>query len=83
MVKRIVPLVFILALGLTVDGFSQDKDVKKSNPKRMDEVVVTATKTEESIKEVPNSVIVKDYIDIEDTGAKTVGQLLANEQVLI
>jgi iron complex outermembrane receptor protein len=48
--------------------------------KRMDEVVVTATKTEESIKEVPNSVIVKDSIDIEDTGAKTVGQLLSNEQ---
>lgn len=80
MVKKIVPLVFILALGLTADGFSQDKDVKKSNPKRMDEVVVTATKTEESIKEVPNSVIVKDSIDIEDTGAKTVGQLLSNEQ---
>jgi outer membrane cobalamin receptor len=46
----------------------------------MNEVVVTATKTEEEIKEVPNSVIVKDSIDIEDTGAKTLGQLLSNEQ---
>ncbi len=80
MIKRISPLVIFIALGLIVNVFSQDKNARQSDPKRMDEVVVTATKTEETIKEVPNSVIIKDSIDIEDTGAKTVGQLISNEQ---
>jgi hypothetical protein len=33
MAKRIIPLVCILALGLTADGFSQEKDLKQSSPK--------------------------------------------------
>jgi outer membrane cobalamin receptor len=80
MIKKIIPLIFIITLVVPVIGFAQDKKIDPSKMKRMDEVVVSATKTEESVKEVTNSVIVKDSIDIEDTGAKTVGQLLSNEQ---
>ena len=45
----------------------------------LDEVVVTATKTEEKLRDVPNSVIIKDFIDIEKSAANSVGELLANE----
>ncbi len=45
----------------------------------MDEVVVSATKTEETIRNVVNSVIVLDEFDIEESPAKSFGELLANE----
>ncbi|HOP46282.1 MAG TPA: TonB-dependent receptor [Desulfobacteraceae bacterium] len=45
----------------------------------LDEVVVTATKTEKKRKEVPNSVIILDQFDIQDSPAKSLGELLANE----
>ena len=45
----------------------------------MDEIVVTATKTEEKRKEVPNAVIVKDVVHIQESPARGVGELLANE----
>lgn len=45
----------------------------------MDEVVVTATKTEEKRKEIVNSVVVKDAMDIAEAPAKSLGALLANE----
>ena len=73
-------LLLITTLAVPVSGFAQDKNQDTSKLKRMDEVVVTATKTEESVKDIPNAVIVKDSIDIEDSGAKSIGQLLANEQ---
>lgn len=46
---------------------------------RMDEVIVTATKTEEKVGDVPNAVVIKDFIDIEESPALSVGELLANE----
>jgi len=45
----------------------------------LEEVVVTATKTEERRKDIPNSVILIDEIDIEESSAKSLGELLANE----
>ncbi|MBW1997366.1 MAG: TonB-dependent receptor [Deltaproteobacteria bacterium] len=45
----------------------------------MDEVVVTATKTEERRSDVPNSVIIKDVVDIQESPAQGLGDLLANE----
>ena len=45
----------------------------------MEEVVVTATKTEEKRKDIANSVVVLDSIDIAESPAQNVGQLLANE----
>ena len=45
----------------------------------MDEVVVTATKTEEKRKEIVNSVVLKDAVDIAEAPATSLGALLANE----
>ena len=80
MKKNLYALIFVSIMVLPVNGFAEDNNEDTSNKRRMDEVVVTATKTEENIKDIPNAVIVKDSIDIEDSGAKTVGQLLGNEQ---
>jgi len=44
----------------------------------LDEIVVTATKTEESVRNVANSVILKDSLDIDESPAISVGELLAN-----
>jgi len=46
---------------------------------QMEEVVVTATKIPEKRKDIPNAVIVKDESDIQASGAKSIGELLANE----
>ncbi len=45
----------------------------------MEEVVVTATKTREKRKDVPNSVIVIDQTVIKESTAQSVGELLASE----
>ena len=45
----------------------------------MKQVLVSATKTEEERKDIANSVIYKDELDIEGSPAKTLGELLANE----
>ncbi|HOX15070.1 MAG TPA: TonB-dependent receptor [Smithellaceae bacterium] len=45
----------------------------------MDEVVVTATKTPEKRKDIPNAMVIMDQKDIQASGAKSVGELLANE----
>nr|WP_321465704.1 TonB-dependent receptor [uncultured Desulfobulbus sp.] len=45
----------------------------------MDEVVVTATKTKKTRKEVVNAVVIKESYDIEESPASSLGELLANE----
>ena len=45
----------------------------------LDEIVVTATKTEEKRKDISSSVIIIDALDIEESPAKTLGELLAND----
>ncbi len=45
----------------------------------MDEVVVTATKTKELRKDLPNSVILVDDIDIKSSPAKGIGDFLGGE----
>ncbi|HEX2964978.1 MAG TPA: TonB-dependent receptor [Syntrophorhabdaceae bacterium] len=42
-------------------------------------VVVTATRTEEMRKDIPNAVIVLDEKDIQASGTKSVGELIGNE----
>ncbi len=46
---------------------------------KLDEVVVTATKTEEKRKDIPNAVIVMDENDIRESPANSLGEFLANE----
>ncbi|MFH2043550.1 MAG: TonB-dependent receptor [Pseudomonadota bacterium] len=59
--------------------FSEDvKDGIASSPV-LDEVVVSATKTEEKRKDVANSVILINQTDIQESTGKSVGELLANE----
>lgn len=45
----------------------------------LEEVVVTATKTEETVRQVPNAVVIKDALAIEDAPAKSLGELLGGE----
>ncbi|MBW2742490.1 MAG: TonB-dependent receptor, partial [Deltaproteobacteria bacterium] len=45
----------------------------------MEEVVVTATKTKEKRKDIPNAVIIMDEMDIQESPANSLGELLANE----
>ena len=45
----------------------------------MDEVVVTATKTEEKRKDIPNSVVLADKYDLQESSARTIGEYLSGE----
>ena len=45
----------------------------------MDEVVVTATKSEEKRRDIANAVVVKDPLEIAEAPAESLGALLANE----
>ena len=78
-------LVLFVTLGLFVlAGFAQAADDAKSETDEtetvtMEEVVVTATKTDEKRKDIPNSVIIKDSYDIKESPAKTLGEFLSNE----
>ncbi len=58
---------------------AEEEQTEKESLTTMEEVVVTATKTEEKRKDISNSLIVMDEIDIEESSAKSLGELLANE----
>ncbi len=45
----------------------------------MDEVVVTATKTEEKRKDIPNAVVLVDAFDLQESSARTLGEYLSGE----
>jgi len=71
-----------VALILMVSGAmaAEPRNPKDDSvPSVLEEVVVSATKTEEKRKDIPNSVILMDSLDIEESPAKSVGELLANE----
>ncbi len=52
---------------------------EQEEPVIMDEIVVTATKTREKRRDIPNAVILMDETDIQESPAKSLGELLANE----
>ncbi|MBW1867857.1 MAG: TonB-dependent receptor, partial [Deltaproteobacteria bacterium] len=58
---------------------AEDEQTGRGAVDTLDEVVVSATKTEEKRKDVSSFVIVIDEMDIEESPAKTLGELLANE----
>jgi iron complex outermembrane receptor protein len=78
--KQIVVLAFFLLI-IVSGGFAlaapQDGSPEKAIV--MEEVIVTATKTPEMRKDIPNAVIIVDKKDIQASGAKSIGELLANE----
>ena len=63
--------------GLGQPLFAEEVDQK--TPVMMNEVVVTATKTEEQRKDVPHSVIVVDDVVIDESPATSLGDLLGGE----
>ncbi|MBL7176940.1 MAG: TonB-dependent receptor [Desulfobacteraceae bacterium] len=74
---------FLLGL-MVLFGFpdfclAEDEQKSREAVDTLDEVVVSATKTEEKRKDVSSFVIVVDEMDIEESPAKTLGELLANE----
>lgn len=69
----IVGLLACLFMSFTTLVCAQEKAIV------MEEIVVTATKTPEKRKDIPNAVIIMDETDIQASAAKTVGELLANE----
>ncbi len=74
--------VFFLVLLFSVVVFSpvQAEDKKADDAiVTMEEIVVTATKIPEKRKDIPNAVIIIDKKDIQTSGAKSIGELLANE----
>ncbi len=56
------------------------KGDSSNQPVRMEEVVVSATKLPSIRKDIPNAVVIKDRRDIQVSGSKTVGEILASEQ---
>ncbi len=46
---------------------------------KLDDIIVTATKIPEKRKDIPNAVTIMDKKDIQASGAKSIGELLANE----
>ena len=59
--------------------FAAPKDGPQESVITLEEVVVTATKTPEMRKDIPNAVIIIDKKDIQASGAKSIGELLTNE----
>ncbi|PIU49678.1 MAG: hypothetical protein COS92_05405, partial [Desulfobacterales bacterium CG07_land_8_20_14_0_80_52_14] len=71
-----VALIFMFSGAMAAEPQNSKDD---SVPSVLEEVVVSATKTEEKRKDISNSVILVDSPDIEESPAKSVGELLANE----
>ena len=78
--KRLLGCIVVLfaclfiALSIPVHAQEEGKDVIT-----LDEVVVSATKTIEKRKDISNSVVIKDEMDIQESPANSLGELLANE----
>jgi len=71
-------VVSVILVLLAVPGLSQAEEEQKEVV-TLEEIVVTATKTEEQRKDIPNAVIIMDEIEIQESPARSLGELLANE----
>ncbi len=69
----------IFAALIVFPSISVADEAEEKNIKTLDEVVVTATKTEETRQDIPNSVILYDQYDIQDVPAISIGELMAND----
>lgn len=70
-------VIIVLSLAAFVQAEEGLKNTESATT--MEEVVVTATKTEEKRKDIANSVIVVNETDIRESSAASVGEVLANE----
>lgn len=76
--KRFVILTVSMMILLPAYLVAEGNQVEKKTT-TMEEVVVTATKTVEARKDIPNAVILKDELDIQESPAESLGELLSNE----
>jgi len=79
MKKTALLLGLMALLGFPGLCLAENDQTNREAVDTLDEVVVSATKTEEKRKDVSNSMIVVDEMEIEESPAKTLGELLANE----
>lgn len=79
MKKFKVLLLLSLAFALPGPGQAEAEEAEGPADFTMEEVIVTATKTEEKRKDIPNAVVIIDETEIQESPAKTLGELLANE----
>lgn len=77
--KRVSFVLFMLLLIIPSHVFSEEIKDDVASSKTLDEVVVTATKTDEKRKDIPNAVITLDEMDIQESSATSLGDLLGNE----
>ncbi len=78
-VKRVSLLFLMLLLIVPSYALSEEVIEGENSQKILDEVVVSATKTEEKRKDVSNAIVVKDSFDIDESAVESLGELLANE----
>ncbi len=83
MKKRV--LVFGVLAGFLFSGFSLAEDNEKDNNKtnRLNEVVVTGTRSEKEVKKIPANVTVITEKEIEESNAKVISDLLRAEQGIV
>jgi outer membrane cobalamin receptor len=74
----VIVLMSIAALPGTLLSAAPQKEGQDAVVK-LDEIVVTATKIPEKRKDIPNAVVIKNEADIQASGAKSIGELLASE----
>lgn len=77
--KKEVPALLISLLTFPTLAAGQGPAGENKTAVMLDEVVVTATKTVEKRKDIANAVIIRDALDLEDSPAQGIGELLANE----
>jgi outer membrane cobalamin receptor len=76
--------IFVLSVMTMLPGTTWSGEEARDNKNTLilDEIVVSATKTEETRKDVSNAVILVSDTDIEQSSANSLGGLLGNEQGL-
>lgn len=79
--KKWMVMVLVVSLsGLPAISIAEESADKKTGVATLEEVVVTATKTEEKRGDIANAVTLLDFADIDTSPAQSLGELLANEQ---
>jgi len=74
------PLCLMMVFGFPAFAMAEEEEMTAPKAENvLDEIIVTATKTEEKRKDISSSVIIIDAMDIEESPAKTLGELLAND----
>lgn len=77
--------VWIVLVLLIFSGYSLAEDIEDDENKssRLNEVIVTATRSDQDVKKVPASVTVISEKDIQDSTAKVISDLLRAEQGIV